>query len=211
MCCRFYIKDNDPDFAPIVDGAEKSGLYPRVQKAHPAPLVRSGEVRPTDVAAVLAMDKRQKPTLFPMIWGFTTPGRNVPIINARAESAAEKPTFREAWEKHRCIIPASWYFEWQHLPAEDGRSTVKTKYAIQPKDANITYLCGLYRIENGLPVFVILTKEPSEDVAHIHDRMPMILPKKAIRHWINPEINPADILPFAITEYAAERTDAQNL
>lgn len=207
MCCRFYIKDNDPDFAPIVDGAEKSGLYPRVQKAHPAPLVRSGEVRPTDVAAVLAMDKRQKPTLFPMIWGFTTPGRNVPIINARAESAAEKPTFREAWEKHRCIIPASWYFEWQHLPAEDGRSTVRTKYAIQPKDANITYLCGLYRIENGLPVFVILTKEPSEDVAHIHDRMPMILPKKAIRHWINPEINPAELLPYAVSEYIAEKAE----
>ena len=100
MCCRFYIKDHDSDFAQIVDGAEKSGLYPRVQKAHPAPLVRAGEVRPTDVAAVLAMDKQQKPTLFPMIWGFTTPGRNVPIINARSESAAEKPLFREAWQKH---------------------------------------------------------------------------------------------------------------
>ena len=204
MCCRFYIKENDPDFAPIVDGAEKSGLYPRVQKAHPAPLVRSGEVRPTDVAAVLAMDKRQKPTLFPMIWGFTTPGRNVPIINARAESAAEKPTFREAWEKHRCIIPASWYFEWQHLPSEDGRSTVKTKYAIQPKDANITYLCGLYRIENDLPVFVILTKEPSEDVAHIHDRMPLILPKEAIKAWINPSVSAKTVLPYALTAMKAE-------
>ncbi len=204
MCCRFYIKENDPDFAPIVDGAEKSSLYPRVQKAHPAPLVRSGEVRPTDVAAVLAMDKRQKPTLFPMIWGFTTPGRNVPIINARAESAAEKPTFREAWEKHRCIIPASWYFEWQHLPSEDGRSTVKTKYAIQPKDANITYLCGLYRIENGLPVFVILTKEPSEDVAHIHDRMPLILPKEAIKAWINPSVYAKTVLPYALTAMKAE-------
>lgn len=204
MCCRFYIKENDPDFAPIVDGAEKSGLYPRVQKAHPAPLVRSGEVRPTDVAAVLAMDKRQKPTLFPMIWGFTTPGRNVPIINARAESAAEKPTFREAWEKHRCIIPASWYFEWQHLPSEDGRSTIKTKYAIQPKDGNITYLCGLYRIENGLPVFVILTKEAGEDVAHIHDRMPLILPKEAIKAWINPSVSAKTVLPYALTAMKAE-------
>ena len=204
MCCRFYIKDNDPDFAPIVVGAEKSGLYPRVQKAHPAPLVRSGEVRPTDVAAVLAMDKRQKPTLFPMIWGFTTPGRNVPIINARAESAAEKPTFREAWEKHRCIIPASWYFEWQHLPAEDGRSTVKTKYAIQPKDGNITYLCGLYRIENGLPVFVILTKEASEDVVSIHERMPLMLPKEAIKAWINPSVSAKTVLPYALTAMKAE-------
>lgn len=205
MCCRFYIKENDPDFIPILDGAEKSGLFPRVQKAHPAPLVRAGEVRPTNVAAVLAMDKQQKPALFPMIWGFTTLGRKVPIINARSESAAEKPLFLEAWEKHRCIIPASWYFEWQHLPSEDGRSTIKTKYAIQPKDGNITYLCGLYRIENGLPVFVILTKEAGEDVAHIHDRMPLILPKKTIRYWINPEIKPTELLPYAVSDYISEK------
>lgn len=205
MCCRFYIKDNDPDFAPIVDGAEKSGLYPRVQKAHPAPLVRSGEVRPTDVAAVLAMDKRQKPTLFPMIWGFTTPGRNVPIINARAESAAEKPTFREAWEKHRCIIPASWYFEWQHTPTEDGRGTVSTKFAIQPKDAEIMFLCGLYRIEeNGLPAFVILTRQASEDVVSIHERMPLMLPKEAIKAWINPSVSAKTVLPYALTAMKAE-------
>lgn len=204
MCCRFYIKENDPDFIPILDGAEKSGLFPRVQKAHPAPLVRAGEVRPTNVAAVLAMDKQQKPALFPMIWGFTTPGRKVPIINARSESAAEKPLFLEAWEKHRCIIPASWYFEWQHLPSEDGRSTIKTKYAIQPKDGNITYLCGLYRIENGLPVFVILTKEAGEDVAHIHDRMPLILPKEAIKAWINPSVSAKTVLPYALTAMKAE-------
>ena len=204
MCCRFYIKENDPDFIPILDGAEKSGLFPRVQKAHPAPLVRAGEVRPTNVAAVLAMDKQQKPALFPMIWGFTTPGRKVPIIKARSESAAEKPLFLEAWETHRCIIPASWYFEWQHLPSEDGRSTIKTKYAIQPKDGNITYLCGLYRIENGLPVFVILTKEAGEDVAHIHDRMPLILPKEAIKAWINPSVSAKTVLPYALTAMKAE-------
>ena len=208
MCCRFYIKENDPDFAPIVNGAETSGLYPRIQKAHPAPLVRAGEVRPMDVAAVLAMDKQQKLTLFPMIWGFASPGRKAPIINARSETAAEKPTFREAWEKHRCVVPASWYFEWQHLPSEDGRSTVRTKYAIRSKDANITYLCGLYRIENGLPVFVILTKEPSKDVAHIHDRMPLILPRKAIRHWINPEIKPAELLPYAVCNFITEKAES---
>ena len=205
MCCRFYIKENDPDFAPIVDGAEKSGLYPRVQKAHPAPLVRSGEVRPTDVAAVLAIDKRQKPTLFPMIWGFSTPGRNVPIINARSESAAEKPTFRDAWEKHRCVVPASWYFEWQHTPTEDGRGTVSTKFAIQPKDTEIMFLCGLYRIEeNKLPAFIILTRQASEDVVSIHERMPLMLPKEAIKAWINPSVSAKTVLPYALTAMKAE-------
>lgn len=204
MCCRFYIKENDPDFIPILDGAEKSGLFPRVQKAHPAPLVRAGEVRPTNVAAVLAMDKQQKPALFPMIWGFTTPGRKVPIINARSESAAEKPLFLEAWEKHRCVIPASRYFEWQHTPTEDGRGTVSTKFAIQPKDAEIMFLCGLYRIEeNGLPAFVILTRQASEDVASIHERMPLMLPK-AIKAWINPSVSAKTVLPYALTAMKAE-------
>lgn len=205
MCCRFYIKENDPDFIPILDGAEKSGLFPRVQKAHPAPLVRAGEVRPTNVAAVLAMDKQQKPALFPMIWGFTTPGRKVPIINARSESAAEKPLFLEAWEKHRCVIPASRYFEWQHTPTEDGRGTVSTKFAIQPKDAEIMFLCGLYRIEeNGLPAFVILTRQASEDVASIHERMPLMLPKEAIKAWINPSVSAKTVLPYALTAMKAE-------
>ena len=205
MCCRFYIKENDPDFVPILEGAETSGLYPRIQKAHPDPLVRAGEVRPTDVAAVLAMDKQQKPALFPMIWGFSTPGRNVPIINARSESAAEKPTFRDAWEKHRCVVPASWYFEWQHTPTEDGRGTVSTKFAIQPKDAEIMFLCGLYRIEeNKLPAFIILTRQASEDVVSIHERMPLMLPKEAIKAWINPSVSAKTVLPYALTAMKAE-------
>ena len=65
MCCRFYIKENDPDFAPIMKGAEKSGLFPRVQKVHPAPLVRAGEVRPTDVAAVSLWISRKSRHSFP--------------------------------------------------------------------------------------------------------------------------------------------------
>ncbi len=102
-------------------------------------------------------------------------------------------------------IPASWYFEWQHLPTENGRDTVKTKYAIQPADASITWLCGLYRIENGLPVFVVLTSEASEDVAHIHDRMPVILPKGAIREWVNPKARPTELLRYSLTKLIAEK------
>ena len=88
---------------------------------------------------------------------------------------------------------------------EDGKGTAKTKYAIQPKDASITYLCGLYRIENGLPCFVILTREPSADVAHIHDRMPLILPKEAIHDWVNPAVSAEDLLPYALTSMVTKK------
>ena len=205
MCCRYFIRESDPDLLPIIDAALKSPLIARFAKVRPAPLVRFGEVKPTDLVAVIASDRQQKATVFPMTWGFKVPGRSAPLINARSETASEKQSFSEAWKQHCCIIPASWYYEWQHLPKEDGRSTTSTKYAIQPKDTTVTYLCGLYRIENGLPVFVILTREPSPDISHIHDRMPLILPQETIRDWVNPAVKPEDLLPYALTAMAAEK------
>ena len=207
MCCRFFIGESDPELAPVLDAAQRSPLLPRFRKAHPAPLVRAGEVRPADLVAAVASDRRRKAAVFPMVWGFTIPGRSAPLVNARVETAAEKPSFRDAWQSHRCAIPASWYYEWQHLPSPDGKRTISAKYAIQPQNASVTWLCGLYRIENGFPVFVILTREPSPDIVHIHDRMPLMLPGSSVRDWINPDIDPAAILPLAVTRLTAERAE----
>lgn len=205
MCCRCHMEDYDPELAPILGIAIKSPLIPRIQKVRPVPLVQSGEVFPTNLVAAVASDRQRNPAVFPMIWGFTTQGRSAPIINARVESAAEKPTFREAWRAHRCAVPVSWYYEWQHLPAPDGKSTVKTKYAIQPRETGVTWLCGLYRLEAGVPVFVILTRAAGEGIAHIHDRMPLILPKPAIRDWIDPGVKAEDLIPYAVTDMIAEK------
>ena len=207
MCCRCHMEDYDPELAPILGIAIKSPMITRIQKVRPTPLVQSGEVFPTNLVAAVASDRQKIAAVFPMIWGFSVPGRSAPIINARVETAAEKPTFREAWKEHRCAVPVSWYYEWQHLPTPDGRSTVKTKYAIQPREPGATWLCGLYRLEDSIPVFVILTREPGESIAHIHDRMPLILPKQAIRDWVNPTVKPADILPYAIVDMVAEKAE----
>ena len=58
MCCRYYIRESDPALTPVIDAALKSPLMARFAKAHPAPLIRSGEVRPTDLAAVVASDRQ---------------------------------------------------------------------------------------------------------------------------------------------------------
>lgn len=207
MCCRCHMEDYDPELAPILGIAIKSPLITRIQKVRPTPLVQSGDVFPTNLVAAVASDKQKNASVFPMIWGFSVQGRSAPIINARVESAAEKPTFRDAWKEHRCAVPVSWYYEWQHLPAPDGKNTVKTKFAIQPREAGITWLCGLYRLEDSIPVFVILTREPGQSIACIHDRMPLILPKKAIRDWVNPDVNPKDILQYALTDMVAEKEE----
>ena len=207
MCCRYYIRNMDPAFAGILKQTEESPLFARFQKRYPAPLTREGEVRPRDLAPVLATDRQRKPALFPMIWGFTLRGRGSPLVNARVETASQKPSFREAWQRHRCVIPASWYFEWQQLPSEDGKGLKKVKYAVQPRDAELLFLCGLYRIEEGLPVFVVLTREPSPELAFLHDRMPLMLGREWIRAWIDPNTDPAALLPRALTDMRVEKAE----
>ena len=86
----------------------------------------------------------------------------------------------ELWEKRRCIIPASWYFEWEHLISNTGQKKTGDKYMIQPNGSSMTWLAGLYRIEDSLPVFAVLTREPTDELRRIHDRMPLILPKERI-------------------------------
>lgn len=205
MCCRYVLDVSERDLADIVEQAGNSPLLQRFRQRDSGLLVRSGEVRPTNIAPAVATSRGGGQAVFPMRWGFTVAGRSTPLINARAETAAEKPSFRDAWRSHRCVLPASCYIEWQHAPAADGKPTVTAKYVIRPHDAEITWLCGLYRIEDGLPVFVVLTTAPGDDVAFIHDRMPLILPKDAVRAWIDPAVRAEDLLPCALTRLQAER------
>ena len=192
MCTRFYVEPDTEEIREIIAEVQRSQLSGKFIKAGNA-ILTSGEIRPTNVVPVIAPSRAGRRTAFPMKWGFQIPGRSL-LVNARVETAAEKPTFKEAWEKHRCIVPASWYYEWEHLTGNSGQKRVGDKYMIQPKGSSMTWLAGLYRIEDGLPVFTVLTKEPTEDLRRIHDRMPLILPEDRIDEWINPLTNPKDIL-----------------
>ena len=71
---------------------------------------------------------------------------------------------------------------------------------IQPKGAMSTWLCGLYFYEGNLPVFTILTREPSDDVSGLHDSMPLMLPPDKINDWISPGSDPKDLLSYAVTD-----------
>ena len=71
----------------------------------------------------------------------------------------------------------------------------------------MTWLCGLYRIEDGYPVFVVLTKEPTAELSKIHDRMPLMLPKERIDEWISPTSNPDEIVQFALSDVVMEKAE----
>lgn len=201
MCCRYWT-DQSPQLREIVEEMNRSPLTEKWRRT--AEVKTFGEIRPGDVAAVIAPDKQGRKKVYPMKWGYT--GRSL-LLNARAETAAVKPTFREDWARHRCIVPASWYFEWEHLTGKEGKKRTGPKYRLRPKEASLTWLCGLYRIENGFPVFVILTREPGEGISFIHDRMPLILPDSLVEEWIRPDADPQKILPCALTDMTFEKAE----
>lgn len=113
------------------------------------------------------------------------------IINARSETAADKPLFRDGMLQRHCLIPATNYFEWE----KRGRDRIK--YAIRECDSPILYMAGVYRIENGKPVFSILTREPAENIAFIHNRMPVILHPEAKNDWLTMCYAAGDVLARA--------------
>ena len=124
MCGRYNIAEVDPEIrlAGYVAEAQRraDSLYVR--------LTARGEVRPTNIAAVIAPNARdRRPAVFPMKWGFIHPHRGMLVFNTRSETAAEKPLFVTSIDDRRCLIPATCYYEWQKA---DGR---KIKYAIKPR------------------------------------------------------------------------------
>lgn len=210
MCTRYYV-EMSPELRPYVDAAGGSRLKSQMVSKLGKEFKTSGEIRPTDMAAVIAPGASGSKTLFPMVWGYHIPGISHPVVNARVESAKDKPSFSADWLRHRCIIPASYYFEWEHIHRPDGRVKTGQKYAIQPRGSKVTYLAGLYRIEEErdfkYPVFTVLTREPGEALAKIHNRMPVILPEEAIDDWIRPNADPDEIVEHALTDMILEKTD----
>ena len=205
MCCRYYM-EMSPELRPIVEAAERSKLYLNHRSVLAKPLITEGEVFPDMLVPVIAANKAGKKTVFPMIWGYHEEGIRRLIVNARSETAAEKRSFREGWAMHRCIIPASWYFEWEHRTEPDGKKKTGAKHALKPRGGGLTRICGLYRMENGYPHFVILTREAGEEISFLHDRMPLILPEETADRWIDPNQNPQALLSGGLTDLTAEKT-----
>lgn len=187
--------EESPELKPFVDAAKRSSLTERMENKLTRPLKTYGEMRPTDICVAIASDRNGKRSVFPMVWGFTV--QQSSLFNARIESADQKPLWKEAFGRRRCIIPASWYYEWQHLKSADGRKKTGDKYRIRPKDTTMTLMAGLYRLEEHdgmkMPHFSILTREPGEDIRFIHDRMPVILDAQDAAKWIRPDTSPDNL------------------
>ncbi len=179
-------------------------------------LSMSGDLYPSDIAPVLAPNKHGQMAIFPMTWGFTHQATPKPISSCRVETADTKALWRDSWYRRRCVIPASWYYEWGYPLYEDDnrciaehRNTQKIKFAIQTEGSDITYIAGVYRYEEHsgmqVPMFSILTREAVGSVRDIHDRMPVILGRDTLMDWIRLDGDPFSITEKALTNMIFEK------
>lgn len=198
-----------PELRPIVEEMNRAPLAAKMRDKLGKALTTSGEVRPTDIVPTIASSQSGSRKVYPMLWGFTLPGASAPLINCRVETAAQKQTWKEAWQSHRCIIPCSYYFEWEHITRPDGKTKTGSKYMIQPRGSEVCYFAGLYRIEEfrdlKYPVFTILTREPSPELRKIHDRMPVILPREMVENWIRPDAAAGEVVKEVVSDVVVER------
>jgi putative SOS response-associated peptidase YedK len=131
------------------------------------------------------------------------------MINARAETLAEKPSFRAAYRRRRCLVLADGFYEWQKVP---GRRT-KTPYYLRMKSGAPFALAGLWETWSApdgsvVPSCTVITTRPNALVKPIHNRMPVILPQEAYRQWLDPADQlPARLQPL-LRPYPAEEMTA---
>lgn len=103
------------------------------------------------------------------------------LFNARSETAAEKPAFRDAMKSSRCVVLVDGFYEWQ--AGEDE----KQPYFIHRADGMPMVMGGLYARHDWGDSFTILTTRPNSLMANLHDRMPVILAPEAVDRWLDPE------------------------
>lgn len=172
-------------------------------------LVRPGQVLPTNMALAIINDGQ--PRLVQFRWGLVprwSKSKDAkgtgPLINARAETLVEKPSFRDAFRRRRCLIPADGFFEWT------GETGKKQMWDIARQDGAVFAFAGLWEEwrpkEGGEPLrsCTIITTEPNEVVAPIHNRMPVILAPEAEGTWLDTSISDPGVLLPLLMPYPAE-------
>jgi len=209
MCSRFDLNSDIRAFQvqlglemediirmPLPDGFNRNGSDDEDEDAAFDSL--TGTRRPTDPIAVIL--PHQKAAI--RYWGLSIPGMNSPMINARAETLTEKPTFRPLLNR-RCLIPANGWYEWR----KDG--TAKHKNRITLPDHQPFLFAGL---ENGREA-TIITCAPSGSIAHIHNRMPAVIGPNHLAAWLDPHMTFEDLgymlgpLPDHVLSWQEQRSD----
>ena len=128
------------------------------------------------------------------------------LANARGETVAEKPSFRNGFLRSRCLVPASGFYEWKTVAGK------KQPYYIRPVGEDLFGLAGVSESWNGpagaVRTLSLITTEPNELMREIHERMPVIVPREHYGAWLDPGNQDAAKLKAFVCSYPAERMEA---
>ena len=173
-------------------------------------------IAPTQMIEVV-LQERDERILTQLKWGLVPSWSKDPsigsrMINARAETLIEKPSFRDAFASRRCIIPASGFYEWQKT-----NSGAKQPFYFYLKDKEVFGFAGLWETwldkETGeeLETCTIITTEANEAVEPVHDRMPVILKAENYDEWLDAKEKNTDRLQKFLVPYPAEEMSAHEV
>ena len=163
---------------------------------------------PTQQLPVYRIDRQGEPRLELLRWGLIPswapdPKIGAKMINARAETVAEKPSFRSAFRRRRCLVPMNGFYEWAVTSAG------KVPHFIRLLNAELFAAAGLYEWWNApdgseIRSYTIITFEPNELMRNTHDRMPAIMPREHYDAWLNPSNEDIEGLQRLLQPYPAD-------
>ncbi len=199
MCGRYTLK------TPIDVVAEHFGI-----SGYPSSLTPSYNVAPTqEVAAVVEEDEKREIGM--LRWGLIPSWAKDPaignkMINARAETVSEKPSFRSAFKKRRCLIVADGFYEWQKT---DGG---KQPYHVRMRDGSPFAFAGLWETwaRDGVEIrsCSIITTDANDLMGEIHHRMPVILPPEDYDLWLDPGFGEKEALVDLLRPHPSDAMEA---
>lgn len=177
MCGRYSLFEDPSRLADILRVEVTAALAPRFN------------IAPTQEAPIVTPEAERGRTWKTARWGLLPHWADpqtfkATLINARSETAAAKPSFRDAFKKGRCVVPASGFFEWRK---EEGGA--KQPYFIHRRDGEPLLFAGLssYNVKGPEPIrsYTILTSRPNLLMQYLHDRQPVILTPEQVDEWLD--------------------------
>ena len=222
MCTTYYLENTEP-LRRMGQTAENHKLRYRMMSKIAQPVVTQGEARPGDIVPVIAPDSNGEGHVYPMIWGFSGKLSLIPRLDIDLLAQTRNPILLDAWARHRCLIPTSWYYEWERLKPEidydsygdqtserdrryqsipqilvpEAEERIGDRYMIQTRGSSVTFLAGIYRIEDlegvKVPHFMVLMQYAAPNLMFIHNQMPVIFDadnKELLKEWLDPGAMP---------------------
>jgi putative SOS response-associated peptidase YedK len=202
MCGRYTIRTS---LQKIIEA-----MSPVLVRIDPHLFVPRYNVAPTQDVPVIRLVPEGR-ELAALHWGLIPPWAKDPaignrMINARSETAAQKPAFRDAFKKRRCLLVADGFYEWKKTP--DG----KQPYFIHLRDDSAFALAGVWERwshdQQRIESCTLFTTEPNELMRPIHDRMPAIIGREDYQRWLDPKTDPDDAGKL-LKPFDAEKMEAR--